>query len=114
MTSSLVFISNLVFIQNVKFLLHLINSIIEFYIEQIKTEFAKVMGNVELPQEVKTKFSEVWCARLLAYAKKFAPKYGCILKGTQEAIDAGCLDEGKLYIILGETVSLKMLSLKKH
>ena len=32
----------------------------------------------------------------------------------QEAIDAACLDEGKLYIILGETVSLKMLSLKKH
>ena len=34
----------------------------------------------------------------------------------QEAVDAGCLDEGKLYIILGATVSLKMLSLKniKH
>ena len=69
------------------------------------------MGNVELPQEVKTKFSKVWCARLLAYAKKFAPKYGSILKGMQEAIGAGCLDEGKLYIILGETMSLKMLSL---
>ena len=43
--------------------------------------------------------------------KKFAPKYGSILKGMQEAIGAGCLDEGKLYIILGETMSLKMLSL---
>ena len=54
--------------------------------------------------------------KVMAYAKKFAPKYGSILKGMQEAIDAGCLDEGKLYIILGKTVFLKMFSLKniKH
>lgn len=72
------------------------------------------MDNVELPQEVKTKFSEVWCARLLAYANKFAPKYGGILKRMEEAIDAGCLDEDKLYIILGENHVFKNVKFKKY
>ena len=73
----------------------LINVFIYYTMKQIKADFSEVMGNQELPKQVKSNFVDTWSPKLLVYAEKqLQPKCNPILKKMEEAIDTGFLEEG--------------------
>jgi hypothetical protein len=73
----------------------LINVFKYYTIKQIKADFSEVMGNQELPKQVKLNFVDIWSPKLLAYAEKqLQPKCNPIIKKMEEAIDTGFLEEG--------------------
>ncbi|CAB3978645.1 Hypothetical predicted protein [Paramuricea clavata] len=62
--------------------------------KQIKADFSEVMGDQELPKQVKLNFVDVWSPKLLDYAEKqLQPKCNPVIKKMEEAIDTGFLEE---------------------
>ena len=53
------------------------------------------MGNDALPKQMTSNFNHIWVERLLAYAKKHAPKYQNIENKLEEAIDIRNFEEGE-------------------
>jgi hypothetical protein len=66
------------------------------------------MGSDDLATKIKNSFKDMWCDRLLAYAKK-NKKFSKELEGLSNAIDSGCEEQGEVSVVFQRMVSIRSI-----